>query len=120
MVWQWERLRDSAHASRIDHRYLWLEDDFYILLVISFVALILTGVSFRDVLDNEKIPFDILSFLLCGVGFGGILLGLGNMGTLPMTSGFVLLPLLCGIAACIAFVWRQLHMGDPIFGITDS
>lgn len=86
---------------------------FYILLVISFVALILTGVSFRDVLDNEKIPFDILSFLLCGVGFGGILLGLGNMGTLPMTSGFVLLPLLCGIAACIAFVWRQLHMETP-------
>lgn len=86
---------------------------FYILLVVSAIALVLTAVTFEDVLENEKIPFDLLSFVLCAAGFGGLLFGMGNLGTSAFTSPSVLFPACAGLAACAAFVYRQLHMEKP-------
>lgn len=90
---------------------------FYILLVISAIALLFTAVTFDNVLENEKIAFDALSLMLCAVGFIGLLLGMGNIGSKAFFSTHVCLPLLIGAAACAGFVYRQLHMELPFLNL---
>lgn len=86
---------------------------FYILLVICVLALLVTMAAFDNVLDNEPVAFDTFSMALCIVGFGGLLLGVGNVGSYGFGSVWVLLPLALGLAGCIVFVYRQFHMDQP-------
>jgi len=86
---------------------------FYILLVICILALIVTMVTFENVLENEKVAFDTVSMALCIVGFGGLLLGVGNIGKSSFVSLEVIVPLVLGLAGGGVFVHRQLHMEQP-------
>lgn len=86
---------------------------FYILLAICILALIVTMATFENVLENEKVAFDTISMALCIIGFGGLLLGVGNMGKRGFVSVEVLVPLILGLAGGGVFVYRQLHMEQP-------
>ena len=86
---------------------------FYMLLILSTVALFLTAMTFENVLENEKQAFDFWSLLLCGAGFSGILYGMGNLGSHSLASRYVLLPLCAGLFSCSLFVYRQLHLEKP-------
>ena len=90
---------------------------FYILLVISVIAMLLTAAVFDDILETEKIPFDIASLALCAVGFTGLLLGMGNIGSYAFFSENVVLPLLLGAAACGIFVYRQFRLEQPFLNL---
>lgn len=89
---------------------------FVITLVILIGALVYSVLVFDDVLDTQKQKFDILSFVLSGITFGGITLGIGNL-----TGGVVQiktwLPLLLGAAGGILFVRRQLRFDTPFLDI---
>lgn len=86
---------------------------FYAAIGIMVISLVFALLSFDDVLDTAKKKFDILSFGISVFAFGGITLGIGNLGSYPFVSVQVLLVLVIGIAAAALFVWRQLHLQEP-------
>lgn len=86
---------------------------FYIVLIISTVAWFFTAAIFDNVLETGKEAFDFLSLALCSVGFSGILIGVGNLGTYYFLSASVLVPFVLGFVAAVIFVYRQLHLEVP-------
>jgi EmrB/QacA subfamily drug resistance transporter len=86
---------------------------FYIAAAIMTVALIFALCVFGNVLETEKKKFDVLSFIISALAFGGITLGIGNIGTYPFASVQVLATLAVGVLAGAVFVYRQLHLDDP-------
>lgn len=86
---------------------------FYAAIAIMLVALIFAVCVFSNVLDTAKKQFDVLSFVISAFAFGGITLGIGNIGSYPFVSVQVLLLLAAGIIAGIIFTYRQLHIDEP-------
>lgn len=86
---------------------------FYAAIAIMVVSLAFALYSFDDVLDTAKKKFDILSFVISAFAFGGITLGIGNLGNYPFASAQVLPVLAVGAAAAVLFVWRQLRLQEP-------
>ncbi len=86
---------------------------FYLSIIIVFVALIHAWFIFTDVLETAKKNFDITSFTISVFAFGGITLGIGNLGSYAFVSPQVLLTLAIGCLAALLFVHRQLHIQSP-------
>ena len=86
---------------------------FYAAIAIMLIALVFALLTFDNVLDNIKKKFDILSFVISAFAFGGITLGIGNLGSYPFVSVQVLLVLAVGAVATVIFVYRQLHLTEP-------
>lgn len=86
---------------------------FYVSIAIMTLSLIFALIVFANVLDTVKNKFDVLSFIISAFAFGGITLGIGNIGSYPFISIQVLLFLCIGIVAAILFVYRQLHLDTP-------
>ena len=86
---------------------------FVIPLIIIAISFILAVRVFDDVLDTVKEKFDILSFILSAFAYGGIILGIGNVGNYNFLSIHIIIPLIIGAASMIIFVYRQLHMEVP-------
>lgn len=86
---------------------------FYIVLIISTAAWFFTAAVFDNVLETGKESFDFLSLALCSVGYSGILIGVGNLGTYSLLTTSVLVPLVLGFVAAVIFVYRQLHLESP-------
>lgn len=90
---------------------------FYIAIAIMIISLVFAICVFDNVLDTVQKKFDILSFIVSAFAFGGITLGIGNLGAYPFVSVQVLLLLAIGIIAAVIFVNRQLHLEEPFLEI---
>ncbi|MBM7711148.1 MDR family MFS transporter [Enterococcus xiangfangensis] len=90
---------------------------FYAAIVIMAISLIFSFLVFDDVLENRKQKFDSLSFVLSGLAYGGITLGIGTIGTYSLVSYQTLLPLLIGFGAMIIFAKRQFHLAEPFLDL---
>jgi EmrB/QacA subfamily drug resistance transporter len=86
---------------------------FYVSIAIMTVSLIFALSTFENVLDTAEKKFDVLSFIISAFAFGGITLGIGNIGSYPLLSIQVLLTLCIGLIAAVIFVYRQLHLETP-------
>lgn len=86
---------------------------FYIAIAFMMVSLIFAINVFDNVLDTMKKKFDVFSFIVSAFAFGGITLGIGNIGSYPFASVQVLVILSIGIIASIVFIHRQLHLQEP-------
>lgn len=86
---------------------------FIISIVIMLVSFIFAIFAFDDVLDTVKKKFDTISFIISIFAFGGITLGVGNIGSYPFVSKQVLLTLVIGCIATVIFVYRQMAMDTP-------
>lgn len=86
--------------------------------VIMILSLLFAFAVFDDILTVRRQPFDTLSFLLSGFAFGGITLGIGNIGTSAFVSGAVLLPLVIGLGTASVFVYRQQHLAEPFLDLS--
>lgn len=90
---------------------------FYISIAIMAAAFVFALRVFGNVLETEEKRFDVLSFIISAFAFGGITLGIGNVGSYPFVSVMVLLPLAVGAAAAVFFVYRQLSLSEPFLEI---
>lgn len=90
---------------------------FVTTFVIMAAAFIFAIIVFADVLENTKKKFDILSFVISAFAFGGITLGIGNIGNYGFISAQTLLPLVVGVVAAVLFVRRQLRIEVPFLEI---
>lgn len=86
---------------------------FYLAIGIMIIAFLWAGFVFDDVLETTKQRFDLFSFTVSVFAFGGITLGIGNIGSYDFVSPQVLLTLIIGCIAAMLFVYRQLHLEHP-------
>lgn len=86
---------------------------FFSAFAIMLVSFIYALIVFSDFLPVEKKRFDVLSFVLSGFAFGGITLGIGNIGNYDIASPQVLAVFAVGLAAGVLFVVRQLRLEEP-------
>lgn len=89
---------------------------FIYTMVVMIISLVMSVVNFRNVLELQDIKFDIVSFILSIFAFGGITLGIGNIGSYGMTRLSVL-PLVIGILGAVCFVFRQLKLEKAFLDI---
>ena len=90
---------------------------FYITIVIIIVSLIYALIVFEDVLNTSKKSFDTISFMFSALAFGGVTLGIGNIGSFSFLSVQVLPLLAVGIVAGIVFSLRQFKLEEPFLDI---
>lgn len=86
---------------------------FIAALAIMIIALINAAFVFENFLDTVKTKFDVLSFVLSAFAFGGITLGIGNIGSCSPSDVRVWLVLIIGAAAAVVFAKRQIGMEKP-------
>jgi EmrB/QacA subfamily drug resistance transporter len=90
---------------------------FWTGFAVAAADVVLALIVVKDVLPNEKRRFDLPSFLLISTAFTGITLGFGNLGTAPFFSMTIALPLALALVAGAAFVYRDLHVDQPLLDL---
>lgn len=97
-----------------------------LICALSFAAALMT---MKNLLSVKRISFDLPSFILSVVSFGGLTLGLGLVVSAGFTAVVVTL-LVLGAAGGVLFVRRQLSqeqpflkvglLGTPVFGLATA
>lgn len=90
---------------------------FGIVFIILFISLIDSLIVFKNVLETEQKKFDIISFVLSAFTFGGLTLGVGNIGTSGIFSLQVIVCLVLGAISGGAFAFRQLNLDNPFLDL---
>ncbi len=90
---------------------------FWIILLFCLVDFICGAKFMKNVLENSKPSFDILSMVLAAIGFTCIVLMAGNMGSYPFASIQVGLLLVIGLVALVVFAIRQLKIESPLLNL---
>lgn len=90
---------------------------FIYTMIIMIISLVMSVINFNDVLDLQDITFDIISFVLSIFAFGGITLGIGNIGSYGIMNLLSGIPLIIGVLGAILFVIRQLKLDKAFLDI---
>lgn len=91
---------------------------FWGALVLSLLVLTTALAVIDNFAPTEKQAFDVVSMLLCTVGFVGVVLGLGNWSGRSLLSAQVVLPFIVGLLSLALFVLRQTHMKQPFLNLS--
>ena len=90
---------------------------FIYTVIIMIVSLVMSVMCFQDVLDLQDITFDVISFVMSIFAFGGITLGIGNIGTYGILSLWAGVPLIIGVFTAGIFVFRQLKLDKAFLDV---
>ena len=90
---------------------------FFIFIAIMLVSFVFAICVMGNVLETQDKRFDVVSFVLSAFAFGGITLGIGNIGTYSLGSVQVLPALLIGVVGSVFFVYRQFHLEQPFLDL---
>ena len=91
---------------------------FVVSIVLMVFALICAVIIFDDFLPNSVRKFDMKSFTLSALAFGGLTLGAGNMSNYGILDPFSYVPLFIGLITGIVFVRLQLTMSVPLLDLS--
>ncbi len=87
---------------------------FWLVAPLIFIALVVGALFIRNIGETFRAPFDPLSVILAGLGFGGLVYALSTLGTnLPVAVGIAVV----GLVALALFVWRQLTLETPLLDL---
>ncbi len=92
---------------------------FFALLIGVFAVLLACCVALvpaRQPVEAQD-RFDLPSFILSSMGFGGILMCLSQIGYQGLSSAVVLVSLLVGLVSLVAFFRRQKHLANPFMDL---
>lgn len=90
---------------------------FYLSLAVSVAALVFAFFTFADVLETSTRDFDVTSFVLSVLAFGGLTLGVGNLSSVGITSPITWVPILVGTITGYLFTKRQLSQEEPFLDL---
>lgn len=91
---------------------------FWILLAATVVLIACTLLFVRKRQhDASDAHLDFPSFMLSTLGFGGLLCGFSNAADMGFASGWVLIPLVIGVAFLVAFFMRQSRIEFPLISL---
>ncbi|MCD8200011.1 MAG: MFS transporter, partial [Coriobacteriaceae bacterium] len=98
-------------------QYINWQSIFILAAILMAISLIMAFVVFDNVLDTIPQKFDILSFIITLLTFGGITLGIGNLFSYGIKSISTWPVLAVGIVAAIILVIRQFRMETPFLDL---
>lgn len=87
---------------------------FLFIMPINLLVIIVSFFTLRKVLPTSKQPIDWWSVLISTIGFGSMLYGFSSVGESGWGDPVVIATLIIGIIFIALFVWRQLHMDQPL------
>lgn len=87
---------------------------FYIVLPLTFLALIYGSYAMKNVTRNSNPKLDTLGIVFSTLGFGGLLYGFSDASHDGWDSTIVIASLAAGVIFLILFVWRELKAKKPI------
>lgn len=90
---------------------------FFVVAFICLVSFVLANFTFYDLLENVRKAFDLASFVLSGLTFGLLTLGLGSVASGAVSLPLAVLALLVGAVSAVAFVKRQLASESPFLKV---
>ncbi|MBQ8179161.1 MAG: MFS transporter [Candidatus Methanomethylophilaceae archaeon] len=91
---------------------------FLIPLVFMSASVVIAAFTLPDILETSGSGFDVLSFSLCALGFGGLTLGVGNVISLGPASPATLVPVVAGVIGAALFVMRQRRLANPFLDLS--
>lgn len=94
-------------------RYPW-EVLFYLLLPFAVIDMIAAHFILKNVTEQTSPKMDVTSIILSSLGFGGILYAFSSAGVAGWTGADVLAGFAVGSVTLFWFIWRQLHLEEPI------
>jgi EmrB/QacA subfamily drug resistance transporter len=103
-------------AGYIIENYKW-ETMFYGMIPFAVVVIVLGFIYLRNVSDRIKTKFDILSVALSTIGFGALLYGFSQAGSLGWSHIEVLSTMTVGILSLILFSWKELRSQNPLLDL---
>lgn len=90
---------------------------FYILAFIAVLDMILAFIVLRDITEIKKSKLEVISLILSTLGFGGLLIGVSNLGTYGIYNYITYLPIILGLISLILFTIRQFKVNDPLLNL---
>jgi len=103
-------------AGYIIENYKW-ETMFYGMIPFAVVVIVLGFIYLRNVSDRIKTKFDILSVALSTIGFGALLYGFSQAGSLGWSHIEVLSTMTVGILSLVLFSWNELRSQNPLLDL---
>ena len=97
----------------MDYAFGW-RSFFLLLLALSLILFVLTLALVKPGEAGSDARFEMLSFILSTLGFGGVLLGLSLASTYGLKSTYVWVPVAIGAVCTVLFVRRQLRIDQPL------
>lgn len=92
---------------------------FVLLAVLSAIILAFCVLAIKRHDDASlSVSLDFLSFVLCTLGFGGVLMGCSEASSHPLTSPFIWGPIVVGVLCLLAFAVRQHKVEDSLIDLT--
>ena len=90
---------------------------FYILGLISLIDVLLALVFLKNIGETKKDKLDTISLILSTLGFGGLLIGIGNESNYGWGNYLTYLPIIVGLISLIVFTIRQLKLEKPLLNL---
>ncbi|MBB2481961.1 DHA2 family efflux MFS transporter permease subunit [Bacillus sp. APMAM] len=91
---------------------------FEMILPLAVISLVLGIWKSKNVMaQNKNATIDYLSVILSCIGFGGLLYGFSSASSDGWTDKIVLITLIVGAIALVAFIVRQLKMKEPLLDL---
>lgn len=91
---------------------------FEMILPLAVISLLLAIWKLQNVMEqNKDAKLDYSSVILSSIGFGGLLYGFSSASSDGWTNAIVLIALIVGAIALIAFIVRQLKMEVPLLDL---
>ncbi|MFD2628530.1 DHA2 family efflux MFS transporter permease subunit [Oceanobacillus kapialis] len=87
---------------------------FGIVLPFTLFTLVYAFLKLNNITENRDVRLNIPSLILSSIGFGGILYGFSMAGEKGWDALEVYGTIIVGAIALFAFIWRQLHMEEPM------
>ena len=90
---------------------------FYILAIITILDVIFAVILLKSFMENKPSKLEVISLILSSLGFGGLLIGVTNIGTYTIASPLAYIPILIGLISLVLFVIRQIKVEDPLLDL---
>ncbi|MGP4065734.1 DHA2 family efflux MFS transporter permease subunit [Oceanobacillus sp. M65] len=87
---------------------------FGIVLPFALFTLVFAFIKLSNITENREVRLNIPSLILSSIGFGGILYGFSMAGDKGWDALEVYGTITVGAIALFGFIWRQLHMDEPM------
>nr|WP_312754327.1 DHA2 family efflux MFS transporter permease subunit [Bacillus mobilis] len=96
--------------------YKW-ETMFYGMIPFTILVIVLGFIYLRNVSDRIKTKFNILSVILSTIGFGSLIYGFSQAGSLGWSDIEVIGTITIGILALVLFSWKELRSQNPLLDL---
>ena len=90
---------------------------FYILAIITILDVIFAVILLKSFMENKPSKLEVISLILSTLGFGGLLIGVTNIGTYTIANPLAYIPILIGLISLVLFVIRQIKVEDPLLDL---